>query len=339
MSRLPPLVAALALLGCSEVPFDFGVPVPDEDAGVCPAVGPDPVACENDAAPCSGTVSVFAQPVSRAAGCTPAGLPVGAARFDLPGAGNDVDLLAWAEPLDGSNLPFRKGASLALFGDECGDALLGGTLDCDYRPWLLVQGLAAGTPAFVHAQGEEAGILSLGFEIRPAGTWSRPLPAAGEPLACDGPGPGYDGDLEDPLVSVNPWTAPVDLDLSRAAPSAGRDPWICGAGADGWRQAGFVLHNPYDAAIVMRGARLVRKGDPDSAPLFHFALAACSAKGPSPIVASSCADPGDDPSKNLEAGLVPWVPGDPGTEYALVLQVPPSEGASFTLTLEADPGP
>jgi hypothetical protein len=330
MSRVFPPAVALLLSCCGDVAFDFGVPDTDADAAACPAVAADPAGCAGETAPCFGTATVRVAPVDRAAGCAPAGLPVGAVRFDPSGATGGVDLLVWAAPSAPDRDPFRDGCALALFGDACGDVALGKKLDCAYEPWLLARGLNAADAVFLHVQAGEEGALDVGWELRPTGTWSPVLPSAGEPLDCD-------GTLEDPLVIRNPWNAPVDLDLSRVAPPAGRDPWICGRGASGWRQVGLALHNPYDARIRLTGVRL-EKGD--GAPvLFHFALASCAAIGASPIEVSSCSDPGDDHSKSVDAGLEPWVPGDEATEYALVIQVPPSQGVSFTLTLEADLGP
>ncbi|MFO8071621.1 MAG: hypothetical protein R6V85_07070 [Polyangia bacterium] len=333
--------AALAIgVGCSGAHFDFADDSEDagSDAG-CPDVPLEFASCHYDGAGCSGTAEAISAEIATSRGCTPAGLSLGALRIDadLPDGGV-FDLLAWVEPDDEQAGPFLSGASLAAFGDRCGERPGAGQLECGYRPWLAKRSVDLSDPLYLHVQTpapREEG-LEVGFQVRNAQGWSPQLPAADEPISCN-PGAGHVSDL---LVLDPPWYAGgTTLDLSAAPPAFEEEPRICRGSAGGWRQAAYLLRNQGDDPLRIESIRL--SGGPQSAlENFHFALFACDAGGEvlpdAAQLAASCELAGDAASKRVQAEIPPWVPDLAQTERVLLVQVPPTTRLDPLLLVEIE---
>ena len=359
-SRTEPQILALAftmtacalsgLGGCDPVRFDFGADAGTGGGGAtCDGITPVTLACEGEIdAGCFGEGEVTAVELEESAGCTPAGLALGAAALALPESGA-FDLFAWAEKVPWIDSVFNDDVSLALFPDACGDESFGDELECDYSPWILRTALPA-SEAYLHVQTAAGGdaldrTAAIGFQIMASGSWDEALPPASQAMECDSvPNGPLDGTLlyPDPLTGVPrliPFAAKSPASLNGLTGS----PRICGASAAGWRQAGYLLRNAGDPPPAHVTGVHVRTTDALTGPSvsFHFALFSCITGSeeiePEQVaLASSCDDPGDAPTKQTDLDVALWDPEDSSTEYVLILQIPPGEGTAFYLQLDVD---
>jgi hypothetical protein len=344
------ILASLALAACDPVDFDFGG---DADAGgsggTCDAIDPIVLACAGDAdSGCFGEGEVTAAAIGESAGCTPAGMALGAARLEIPESGA-FDLFAWAGSVPWIDSVFDDAVSLAVFPDACGAHSFGGDLECDYRPWILKTALPA-SEVYIHAQTSAGGdaldrTAAIGFQIMPSGAWDEALPPASQAMECDAV---PNGPLDEALLYPDPLTgAPRPIRFSGKSPASLSGltgaPRICGASAAGWRQAGYLIENTGDPPPAHLTGVHVRTSGAETGPSvsFHFGLFACAAgsdqiEADQLALASSCDDSGDHPSKQTDVDIALWDPEDSSTKYVLVLQIPPGEGTSFFLQLDVD---
>jgi len=347
LKAAPALCACVWLAACDAVHYDFGVDAGRSDHGAtCDELEPVAIECPDaGAAWCMGGGEPTAVEIADSTGCTPAGLALGVVSLDAP-SGEAFDLYAWAVPVPWIDSPFNEDVSLALFPDLCGARSFGGSgLECDYRPWLLRTGVTA-SEAYLHVQTATAdsapgAVAEIGVQMVPADGWDEALPPATQPVECDvvpyGP-------LDDRLLYPGPLTGvPRLLPLGGKPPAAlagvSGAPWICGEGAAGWRQAGYLIRNQGDDPVALRGIHLLPSEGIDPSVDFHFGLYGCLENGtvaPEQIaLASSCYDHGDHPTKQLDVEIAVWDVTSL-TEYVLVLQVPPGEGTEFYIQFEVE---
>jgi hypothetical protein len=344
---LPAICACVWLAACDAVHYDFGVDGgPPDNGATCEELEPVPIECPDaGAAWCMGGGESTGVQIAGSVGCTPAGLALGVvALADTPD--NAFDLYAWAAPVPWIDSPFNDDVSLAVFPDPCGaESFGGGGLECDYRPWLLRTGLAA-AEVYLHVQTAAASstpgaVPEIGFQMVPADGWDAALPPATQAVECDvvpyGP-------LDDALLYPDPLTgAPRPLSLAGKPPAAlagvSGAPWLCGEGAAGWRQAGYLVRNQGDDPVSLQGIHILPTDASGPSVDFHFGLFGCLENGtvaPEQIaLASSCYDHGDHPTKQMDVELAVWDVTSL-TEYLLVLQIPPGEGTDFYIQFEVE---